>query len=242
MAVGGVNKSDERSTNKIFTYDERSRKWKQTLPLMPTARYSPGVLSHQSALVVAGGYSTTLSRDLDIVEIFKADTSQWCRAGLLPTACQDYSTVVIGNTCYALGGYMTLYPSNLNQVLYASVDDLLRNAVPANQATQSGSSANTQSAWKTLANTPTYQPATAVLAGNLLAIGVKETPGPGPSKSVVYMFSSSTNSWIYVSNLPEPLSFTTVAVLSSTELLVIGGWTDNGRVNTVYKGALTFNA
>ena len=240
MAVGGVNKSDERSTNKIFTYDERSRKWKQTIPPMLTARYSPGVLTHQSALVVAGGYSTTLSRDLDIVEIFRADTSQWCRAGLLPTACQDYSTVVIGNTCYALGGYK--YPSHLNQVLYASVGDLLSNSVPANQTPHSSSSADTQSAWKTLANTLTYQPATAVLAGNLLALGGKQRPGPGPSKSEVYMFSSSTNSWIYVSNLPEPLSFTTVAVLSSTELLVIGGWTDNGRVNTVYKGALTFNA
>ena len=66
----------------------------------------------------------------DAVEIFKADTSQWYRTDPLPTACSHLSLVVIGNTCYALGGYNGQY---LNQVLYASVDDLLHNAVPANQ-------------------------------------------------------------------------------------------------------------
>ena len=52
------------------------------------------------------------------------------------------------------------------------------------------------------------------------------------------MYSPSTNSWIYISDLPAPRSYTAVAVLSSTEVLVIGGW-DDGRVNTVYKGTLT---
>ena len=145
------------------------------------------------------------------------------------------SLVTIGNTCYALGGYT--WSSRLNQALYASVDDLLCNAVPANQTTHSGSS-DTQSAWKTLPNTPTYEPAAAVLAGNLLAIGGKETSKVGADKKEVYMYSPSTNSWIYISDLPAPRSVTAVAVLSSTEILVIGGWGNGGRVNTVYKGTL----
>ena len=44
VAVGGSKKGDNRATNEVFTYDERSRKWKQTLPPMPTAKHSPGVL------------------------------------------------------------------------------------------------------------------------------------------------------------------------------------------------------
>ena len=57
VAVGGeLKRSDGQSRlMMIFTYDERSRKWKQTLPPMPTAKHSPGVLSLPSALVVAGG-------------------------------------------------------------------------------------------------------------------------------------------------------------------------------------------
>ena len=197
---------------------------------MPTARLSPGVLSLQSALVVADGSSYTAA-----VEIFKPDTSQWYRTDPLPTACQNISLVAIGNTCYALGGYSD---SRLNQALYASVDDLLRNAVPANQTTHSGSS-DTQSAWKTLPNTPTHRLAAAVLAGNLLAIGGRETSEGGAPKKEVYMYSPSTNSWIYFSDLPAPRSFIVVAVMSSTRVLVIGGWNERERVNTVYQGTLT---
>ena len=167
VAVGG-EKSTADETSDVYTYDERSRKWKQTISSMPTARWFPGVLSLQSALVVAGGFMSTYS---DAVEIFKPDASQWYRADPLPTACSDISLVAIGNTCYALGGFNA---SQLNQALYASVDDLLGNAVPANQTTHSGSS-DTQSAWKTLPNTPTYRPAAAMLAGNLAVGGKKNT-------------------------------------------------------------------
>ena len=139
VAVGGRKKSTWKATNDVYMYDERSRKWKQTIPPMPTARWSPGVLSLQSALVVAGGLALSY---IDAVEIFKPDTSQWYKTDPLPTGCCNISLVAIGNTCYALGGYSCPY---LNQVLYASVDDLLGNAVPANQTTHSGSS-DTQSA------------------------------------------------------------------------------------------------
>ena len=88
-------------------------------------------------------------------------------------------------------------------------------------------------------NTPTYQPAAAVLAGNLLAIGGKETSKGRAAKKEVYMYSPSTNSWIYISDLPTPRSDTAVAVLSSTRVLVIGGRNEGETVNTVYQGTLT---
>ena len=234
VAVGGKKKSDDRSTNEVYTYDERSRRWKQIIRPMPTARYDPGVLSHQSALVVAGGVPYT-----DAVEIFKADTSQWYTTDPLPTACCDISLVAIGNTCYALGGYK--HPSPLNQALYASVDDLLLN-VPANLTAHSGSS-DTQSAWKTLPDAPTYEPTAAVLAGRVLAVGGTETEDDDedegrPAVKAVYTYSPSTNSWIYISDLPAPRCYAAVAVLSPSEILVIGGWCDDSRVNTVYKGTL----
>ena len=233
VAVGGLKKSTRNEINDVYTYDERSQKWKQNIPPMQTARSSPGVLSLQSALVVAGGYTSTFS---DAVEIFKPDTSQWYRTDPLPTACNHIPLVAIGNTlCYALGGYGG---SHLNQALYASVDDLLGNAVPTNQMTHSGSS-DTQSAWKILPNTPTYRPAAAVVAGNLLAMGGNETSElEGTAKKEVYMYSPSTSSWIYVSDLPALRACTAAVVLSSTEVLVIGGEGGGDTVNTVYKGTL----
>ena len=224
-------RSKDDATNDVYVYDERSREWKQNIPPMPTARYFPCVLSLQSALIVAGGNAPSYTA---AVEIFKTDTSQWYRTDPLPTACRDVSLVAIGNTCYVLGGYKT--PSSLNQALYVSVDELLHNAVPANQTTHKGSR-DTRSAWKTLPNTSMYRPAAAMLAGNLLAIGGEESSRGGADKKEIYMYSPSTNSWIYISDLPAPRSIITVVVLSSTEILVIGGW-DSGRANTVYKGTL----
>jgi hypothetical protein len=184
------------------------------------------------------------------VEIFKPDTSQWYRADPLPTACCHKSLVAIGNICYALGGYTV--GINFNEAIYASVDDLLGNAVPANQTTHSGTRSNkTKSAWKTLPNTPRYRPAAAVLAGNLFAVGGQETSEfiISASKSEVYMYSSFAKSWIHVSDLPAPRSGPLVAVLSPTEILAIGGrirawfgdWITGSfvvSVNTVYKGTL----
>ena len=187
---------------------------------MPTARHSVGVLSLQSALVVAGG-DRTLWNYIAAVEIFKLETSQWYRTDPLPTACCNISLVAIGSTCYALGGYRDSY---LNQALYTTVDDLLRTAIPANQTTHSGSS-NTQSAWKTLPNTPVYQPATAVVVGSLLAVGGQEISAGEDDMKEVYIYSPSTNSWIYISDLPAPRSSTAIAIkfLSMTEILVMGG-------------------
>ena len=229
VAVGGWKKSTYGVTNEVFTYNVPLSQWMGRIPSMLTARYSPGVLSLQSALVVAGG-GTSDKEYTDAVEIFKADTSQWYRTDPLPTACCFISLVIICNTCYALGGYM--YPSYLNQTFCSSVDDLFRNAVRADQTPSSGSSL---SAWKTLANSPTYGPSAAMLAGNLITIGGTEAI---LYKKEVYMFSPSTNSWIHISDLPEPRLYAAVAVLSSTEILVIGGSCDGRHVNSTYKGTL----
>ena len=235
VAVGG--KESDVYANVVYTYDQQSQEWEQEIPPMPTARQSPGVLSLQSALVVAGGY--TLSSHTSAVEIFKPDTSQWYRSDPLPNVCRDISLIAIGNTCYALGGYMYNDTHLNNMLYYASIDVFLCNAVPADQTNHTQGSSVSQSAWKVLPNTPTYGPVAAMLAGNLLAMGGCEIPEGGDEKKVVYMYSPSTNSWIYISDLPTPLSDPGIAMLSSTEILVIGGWSGGyrgARVNTVYKG------
>ena len=230
VAVGGAKNinSDYKVTNDVYTYDHdgRRKKWMQTIPPMPTARHSPGVLSLQSALLVAGGYTKCTTYSI-AVEIFKSATWQWYKTDPIPTACRNLSLVAIGNACYALGGHKL---GDLNHALYASVNDLLGNAVPANQST-----GDTQSAWKTLPNIPSYRPAAAVLAGKLLVIGGKDTSKGGNNKKEVHMYSPSTNSWVYISDLPTPRFSTAVAILSSTEILVIGGWIDDSRVNSVQR-------
>ena len=59
IAIGGQKKNNHVPTNLVYTYDEDSQKWRQRIPPMPTAREFPGVLSLHSALVVAGGSTSS---------------------------------------------------------------------------------------------------------------------------------------------------------------------------------------
>ena len=230
VAVGGWRKSD--ATDNVYTFDDKSQEWKETIPPMPTAKWSLSVLSLQSALVVAGGITQSLC--IAAVEIFKPDTSQWYRTDPLPISCCNISLSVINNTCYAIGGYDG---SLLDQALHASLDELLGNAVPAKQITPSGGS-DAQSIWKILPNTPIRFPVAIVLvAGSLFALGGRKTPEKRADMKKIYVYSPSANSWIHFSDLPALRATIAVATLSPTEILVIGGWNSSGvRVNTVYKG------
>ena len=140
--------------------------------------------------------------------------------------------------CYALGGYS--YPSHLSQTLCASKDELFRNVVTVAN-TKSHSNGNTQSAWKALPDTPTYWASAAILDGNLFAIGGDKTSEGGAAKKEIYVYSHSACSWICTSELPAPQSLTAVNCLSSKEILVIGGQSNSGLMNGMYKGSLEFN-
>ena len=234
VAIGGWKRNGDQ-TNVVYTYDEQSRKWRQTVPPMPTRRVYPSVLSLKSHLFVIGGYSPSYS---GVVEIFKSDISQWFTADPLPKACCDMSSVAIDDVIYALGGYK--HPLHLNQSVCASISDLLHSAVPEDDSIPSEITF-TRSVWKKLPNSPTYEPAAAVLGGKLLAIGGTDTEIKGANRKEIYMFSESASSWTYIGNLPAPRFDAAVAIVSSTEILVIGGWggdTAQERVNTVYKGML----
>ena len=244
IVVGGNRKSDDNISDVVYTYDEGSSQWKQIVPPMPTARWFPGILSHSSALIVAGGFtSDPPGVSKNIVEVFQHNTSQWYKTDPIPVSqnliCCDMSLAAVGNICYVLGG--STAKLSINEVQCASVDDLLCHAIPAaadsNQTMTTNNNA-IHSAWKTLPNTPTYGPTAATLAGNLLAIGGNKTAKGETNRKEVHMYSPSTNSWIYVGDLPAPRSCTAVTVLSPAEILVIGGRGESDFVNTVYKGTL----
>ena len=237
VAVGGVDKNDGESTSDVYTYDDELKRWKRTIPPMPTDRQSPSVLSLQSALIVAGGINLNTFADMVTVEVYRLDTSQWYRTDPLLVACRGISLVAIGDTCYALGGYKVESYLYTNQATYASISDLLYNAVPANQTTHSDSSGS----WKTLTNTPTYRPAAAVLGGNLLAVGgwLNAESLSGVRTNKIFTYSPSAKSWIYIGDLPVQTFCGSVAALSPLEIVNIGVWHDRRRRHSVYKGTLT---
>lgn len=242
VAIGGVKKGADEPANEVHVYDAKLERWKQMIEAtMPSARAFPSVMSVQLGLIVASGLVELYDDDYtDVVEIFQADISQWYKADPLPKVYSFLSTVVIGNMCYALGEckHLDLGDTTCPRALYASVDDLISNAVPTNQTFHRDPS-DAHSVWKMLPHPPSYQPAAAMLDDYLVAIGGWQVSKEGARKKEVYAFSPSMNSWVHISDLPAPRTNTAVAVMTRMDILVTGGQGgDDSRVNTVYKGTL----
>ena len=234
VTVGGRKKSYGEITNEVYEFDEMAHSWKHSIPPMPTARHSPAVLSHHSTLTVAGG-STGYTRTA-VVEVFREETSQWHTTEPLPFRWRCPSSVLISNRWYLLGGAVEgeLFS---NRAVCAHIDLLLQKALHRDQASTDRDSTN-NSAWEVLPNTPHYAPAAATFGASLLAVGGTTTSKrPSNPQTAVHVYSPCTNAWIHISDLPAPRVGTATAMLSTTELLVIGGW-NNGRQNSVYKGLL----
>jgi hypothetical protein len=228
IAVGG--KRDEGATGELLVYSEGQWKQKQGLPPMPTARFFPSVISVKSLLIVGGGCVQTPfqhgSKETDTIEIYDPDGLQWYRSHPLPQPCRFVSLLASGNICYVVGGFSNNL--SLNQAAYTTVDKLLNNghAVTAND-----------SIWKSMTNTPAYGPAATTLCGHLLSIGGHKEAGGGrhSRKDDIYMYCSWSNSWAPISHLPVPRYGIAAARLSTTEIWVIGGWGENGRLDSVVK-------
>ncbi len=52
LVVGGEDKSTNKITNTILTFDESSRQWLQSLPPMPVAVACPAVVEYQDHLII----------------------------------------------------------------------------------------------------------------------------------------------------------------------------------------------
>ena len=234
VTVGGRKKSDGEITNEVYEFDEGTQTWKPSIPPMPTARHSPAVLSHHSALVVAGGKTGhTRNSRTKAVEVFREETSQWHTTEPLPFRWYDASSLLINNRWYLLGGGAEgEYKSN--RALCAHVDLLLQRTLDGNRA----STDSNGTVWEVLPNTPLYAPAAATFGTSLLAVGGTITSGSATHPQVtVDVYFPCTNTWINISDLPAPLVCAATAMLSPTELLIIGGF-NKGRLNKVYKGLL----
>ena len=189
---------------------------------MPTATKEPVVLSLELMMVVCSSIEMANRGIYNEIDIFKPDTMQWhkgvnqlpgvarCSMSMLMIACEK--------KCYALSGHQGQKRSN--KVFYVSLDK----------------DAQENISWKTLQETPSFQPAAVEIAGNLCIVGGWNAEAKGNTINRTYMYSPERgNTWAYVGDLPEPRSEATIAAVSNTSFFVIGGRDEHGWISkTVY--------
>lgn len=195
VLVGGREYPSEQITNKVYTMKDGN--FKALLPPMKERRYFSSAVSSGSVLVVAGGSSN--SGPLLSVEVFK--DGQWTSRQSFPKTCYRMRSVLCGNTWILLGGDMqgtNIYSISLHSLI----------------------SGKGQSTMETLANVPYTCSAAAIFGSRILSIGGWEYPN---HISSIHAYSSDTQSWVLVGDLPAPLSSTCAVALPTGELMVIGG-------------------
>ena len=207
VIVGGETRQGV-VTGKVHMLDSSSQKWEESIPPMPTARYSPAVLSQPSCLTVVGGKDQV--NKLSNVEILIPQTFQWHKASSAPSPLSFTTTTVIHNKCF-LAQY-----DNSSKVYQLCVSVHLA-------TTTTGSSVTPQvtTEWKVLPELPYQCFALGSLNGCLLAVGGEDWFSP---ISTVQCYSPITNTWARVGDLPEQRCYCSTVLLPTTgELLIMGG-------------------
>ena len=211
--------------NHVYTYVQETQQWEKSIPPMPTPREWPTVITYNSSIAVCGGQGGER-----VVEVFNSEAAQWHTAAPLPVACEYMQLTIINDTCY-LGseGF-----SSTRSIMCASLPSLFQSSSPHEQQT----SAQQQSVWTVLPDTPLYDSALANMGGTLLALGGGESASSLPSDAI-HAYSASTKAWVKIASLPQACSRATAELLPSGEVMLIEGYdSDGNRSEAVYIGTL----
>ena len=149
---------------------------------------------------------------LSSVEVFKE--GQWLTVPSVPTA-EHTESAHHGDMWYLMNRYGYVFCTSIHSLL----------------------SKEHQSPWKTLPGAPYDGSAVAFFGGRLLSIG-----GGHTRTSSIHAFSTSSQSWEHVADLPVPISMSGAGVSPTEELMVVGGGDKEGRYSdrvfrAVFKGS-----
>ena len=214
VLAGGRDSNNETISNQLWALDEQWH-WTQSLPPMTTGRSRASAVSVDNYLIVAGGCDQLGL--LDVVEVF--DGRYWSKAQSIPKASCSMKSCLLKGIWYLAGG-----EEQGKEIIYSCLSSLI--------ATTSSETVRQISVWKKLANVP-LEWSTPVIIGNQLA-----TVGGFTYSSAIHVFSFSSNSWVFVGNLAVASHSTCTVILSTEELLVVGGEKEWELLSSTFKGKI----
>ena len=231
-AVGGRQSGNCTNTLLSLTASKGGkRKWVEHFPPMPTKREFIAVTCSGKNLLVAGGRGEGYTK-LTTVEVMNMDTLQWSTASHLPYPLSDATATLCGERVYLVGGLdQDGYSSN--SVLTCSLSTLLQTQTVA---AKMKSLPKNQFIWHMIADLPVKCSTCVTLNGQLLAVGGRSTDKMDSNN--IYSYNTETSSWEVISHMPTPRRWCLVTVLCGNKLMVLGGQTNTGDLDTVEFGKL----
>ena len=213
VLVGGSDHSTHTCTNELRVLQNDEENWTKPLPPMPTKRFNASAIGSGRHLAVAGGKEPIgfYPPPIDTVEIY--DGYEWTVAKSLPKPSYRMKSVLQGDTWYLMGG-----KEQGREVYYASLNDLIATTNPQ----------TTTPVWKKLRDVPFENSTPAVFMNELIAIGGKVAVDglfallPPQYTFKIHAYSTSTQSWVYVGDMPDAYCSTCATTLPSGELFLVG--------------------
>lgn len=215
VLIGGTKYVGEPSigpdSNQLWTLDKQNVCQTENLPPMSIRRSLVSAVNYGEYLLVAGGQSG--GKLCDIVEVYS--NRAWLIAKPLLKPCRSMKSCVLDGCWYLMGGNSTTGLDYFCDVFFAPLDSLLASC-------QSTETSQPSSVWKRLIDVPHNRSVPVVIGSRLTAIGgTRRDPQPVSS---IHAFSPYTKSWVNIGNLPAAGCDICTIVLSTREILVIGGF------------------
>lgn len=228
VLVGGKKKGPppQKPTNQLWVRTgSGGGDWNQTLPPMPTKRFSPlavntahAGLENPEYLVVAGGRGVSYTlygyTQEDAVEVLVG--GQWSTLQPLPTPSHNLGSAFHTKNWFVRSRSDTCHSSQLH---YCKVESLIASAMQSH-----GKDVSKEKLWKEL-HIPQDEACPILFGDELLVVG-----GFPPaslrefvSGTKVHAYCSLTQSWVHVGDLPMQVWSSGCVVLPSGELLAMKG-------------------
>ncbi len=209
LVVGGLDTLTSRKTNTILTFDERSRKWVQSLPPMPKATSEPAVVGYQDHLIVISELDTNGTRIADVNIL--GTTNRWIAAEPLPSI-DDYKTCLIGDTLYLVG---------------QGTKEVFRALVP------SPISRASSGVLESSASVPFYLSSPIAIGNTLLTVGGSKEDTGRNAISSIHLYNPTNDQWTQCGDLPEEMERCRCIELSG-KMYVLGGERGYLTIKSVY--------
>ena len=205
VIAGGASKNKE-VVKKILVLN--GGQWKY-FSEMPTARFYATAIGYHSMLIVVGGQAQM--KRLSTTELFDTTNGCWYTCNDLPSPHQQLKATIVNDMLYLLGGVDEDFKSS-PQVFCASL----------------GSLSTHQLNFQAAPSTPWRCSAPAFLFDRfVLTVGGKQPSDYMNFASGVYTLNPSIGQWQHLTDIPSARSFSAVVSVSSNEIIVIGGMTNN---------------
>ena len=232
--IGGwKNKIFDKSTytNELLSLHVRDG-WTSVFPPMPTKRRSVMAEATKEHLIVAGGYSGPyVSDNIATVEVMDTRALVWSTVASLPHPYAVASSVICGEHLYMLGGWDD--KGKTKSVLTCSLTELLQSSSSPvwHRVKELLHVQSSSPVWHRVADSPAYFSTCEAVNGELLAVGGRDEKDI--ATTAVHMYTPTTNSWCLISDMATARWQCLVAVLPTSELMVVGGKMDENDVDNI---------